>query len=234
MTARSQRVVLALDAGGLTCSAAVSVDDSVASAERFESPRGQAEILLPMVDRVLSKAGFSPAALDLLAVTIGPGSFTGIRIGLAAARGIAVATGVQLIGVTSFDAVAVNVAELDRCLLIALESRREDLYVQLLDPSLRSIGKPAAIHPQMLADAVNAAIGARPLMIAGDAAQRAAVLLGQRADITVLQDSAPDAVGALRAALCHLRLYQETGTAKPFYLRPADVTLPAQVPETRS
>jgi tRNA threonylcarbamoyladenosine biosynthesis protein TsaB len=219
-------VALALDAGGVMCSAAVAVDDILACAERCESPRGQAEILLPMADRVLSEAGLSPAALDLLAVTVGPGSFTGIRIGLAAARGIAVATGARLIGVTSFHAVAVSAARHDQWLLVALESRREDVYVQLFDPWHRPLGEPAAMCPQILADAVNAAIGTLPLMIAGDAAQRAAASLSRRTGITVLQDSAPDAVGALGAALRHLRLGEGTGTAKPFYLRPAGVTPP--------
>jgi tRNA threonylcarbamoyladenosine biosynthesis protein TsaB len=222
----SRRVVLALDAGGAMCSAAVAIDDILASAERCESPRGQAEILLPMADRVLSEAGLSPAALDLLAVTVGPGSFTGIRIGLAAARGIAVATGARLIGVTSFDAVAVGAERPNQWLLVALESRREDLYVQFFDPWHCPVGEPAAMRPQMLGDTVNAVIGVVPLMIAGDAAQRAAASLSRRADITVLQDSAPDAVGALRAALRHLRSDEGTRTAKPFYLRPAGVTLP--------
>jgi len=218
-------VVLALDAGGMMCSAAVAIDDMLASAERCESLRGQAEILLPMADRVLSEAGLSPAALDLLAVTVGPGSFTGIRVALAAANGVAVATGARLIGVTSFDAVAVGAARHDQWLLVALESRREDLYVQLFDPWLRPAGEPAAMRPQRLGDAVSAAIGALPLTIAGDAAQRAAASLSQRAEITVLPDSAPDAVGAIGAALRHLRLDEGTRTAKPLYLRPAGVTL---------
>ena len=66
---------------------------------------GQAEALLPMVDACMREAGQVPAAIDLVAVTVGPGSFTGIRVGLAAARGMALATGAQLIGVTSFEAV---------------------------------------------------------------------------------------------------------------------------------
>src|SRR6266851_9911888 len=95
----SQPVILALDSAGLACSVAVALGDRVLGAERIEGMHGQAEALLPMVDRAMRKAGLPPAALDLVAATVGPGSFTGIRVGLAAARAIALATGARLIGV---------------------------------------------------------------------------------------------------------------------------------------
>jgi tRNA threonylcarbamoyladenosine biosynthesis protein TsaB len=225
----SQLIVLALDAAGLACSVAVGVGERIVADERIETVHGQAEALLPLVDRAMRVAGRVPAALDLVCVTVGPGSFTGIRVGLAAARGIAVATGARLIGVTSFDAVAVEAARSDcsegRFLLIALESRREDLYVQFFDAHRDPFREPAAIMPATLGDAVNATIGKRPLLIVGDAAQRAGAALAQRPDITVLKDSAPGAVGAWRAALRLLRL-GKPDTTRPLYLRPPDVMRP--------
>jgi tRNA threonylcarbamoyladenosine biosynthesis protein TsaB len=171
-----------------------------------------------------------PGAIDLVVATIGPGSFTGIRVGLAAARGIALATGAQLLGVTSFDAVTAGAALSDcsetRLLLVALESRREDLYVQFFDPHGDPLREPAAIMPSMLAEAVATTVGERPLLIAGDAAQRASAALAQRPDSAVLPASAPGAVGALRAGLRQLRLGKAADAQRPLYLRPPNVTLP--------
>ena len=191
---------------------------------------GQAEALLPLVDKAMREAGQVPAALDLVVATVGPGSFTGIRVGLAAARGIALATGARLLGVTSFDAVAVRAA-LSDCsaipfLLVALESRREELYVQFFDPHGDPLREPAAIMPFALREAVAAAIGANPLLVAGDAAHRAAAALAQCAAAAVLEDSAPGAVGTLRAGLRLLGRGKPAGAPRPLYLRPPEVTLP--------
>ena len=148
--AGSPRVALALDSAGLACSVAVSLGEELVAEERIDMIHGQAEALLPLVDRAVREAGQVPAALDLVVATVGPGSFTGIRAGLAAARGIALATGARLLGVTSFDAVAIPAARSDCSeapfLLVALESRREDLYVQFFGPhgdALRQRSEPA-------------------------------------------------------------------------------------------
>jgi tRNA threonylcarbamoyladenosine biosynthesis protein TsaB len=193
--AGSPRVALALDSAGLGCSVAVSLGEEVIAEEHIDTMHGQAEALLLLVDKAMRMAGQVPAALDLVVASVGPGSFTGIRAGLAAARGIALATGARLHGVTSFDAVAIPAARSDcseaRFLLVALESRREDLYVQFFDPHGDALRQPAAIMPFLFREAVAAIIGASPLLVAGDAAQRAAAALAQRPATTVLEGSAP-------------------------------------------
>jgi tRNA threonylcarbamoyladenosine biosynthesis protein TsaB len=184
---------------------------------------------MPMVDAVMREAGVPPAELDLLAATLGPGSFTGIRVGLAAARGIALAVGARLLGVTSFEAVAAAGAlgcDDSRLLLVALESRRQELFIQLFDGALNAVGEPAAVMPDDLAAVVDAAIGDAPLLIAGDAACRAAQLLGARPSTTRLEGSGPISNGALRAGLRRLRLGEPDTAARPLYLRPPDVTFP--------
>lgn len=222
-------VVLAIDSAGSACSVAVGFGGMVVAEGRIDTMHGQAEAVLPLVDKTMREAGQVPAALDLVMATIGPGSFTGIRVGLAAARGIALATGARLLGVTSFDAVGSGAALSDcseiRFLLIAIESRRQDLYVQFFDPRGDPLREPAAIMPFMLGEVVAATVGARPLLIAGDAAQRASAALTQRPDTAVLADSAPGAVGALRAGLRRQRLGKATDAPRPLYLRPPDVTL---------
>jgi tRNA threonylcarbamoyladenosine biosynthesis protein TsaB len=223
-------VVLAIDSASSACSAVVGVGDTILSAERLETRHGQAEALMPMVDVAMRKAGLAPAALDLVAVTVGPGSFTGIRIGLAAASGIALATGAQLVGVSCFEAVAAALSQPAwddvQFLLIALESRREDLYVQFFDRACNPVGEPASMMPAALGGAVNAALGAAPLLIAGDAAQRIAIVLSNRFDTIIVEDSAPDAVGVLRAGLHRWRC-GAVDAPRPLYLRPPDVTLPS-------
>jgi tRNA threonylcarbamoyladenosine biosynthesis protein TsaB len=225
----SNPVILAIDAAGSACSVAVGVGETVLCAERIATVHGQAEALLPMIDAAMREAAVRAAELDLVATTVGPGSFTGIRVGLAAAHGIALAIDRQLIGVTGFEAVSIGIAGPDRnCagfLLVALESRREDLYVQLFDGSCEPIEEPAAVMPATLGEAVNGTIGAAPLLIAGDAAQRAARIFSERPFTTILEESAPNAVGVLQAALRRWRLREPIDRPHPLYLRPPDVTL---------
>jgi len=228
MTREDQRpVTLAFDVAGLVCSAVVAFGDRIMSAQRVEGWHGQAEVLLPIVDGAMHEAGLTPASLDLVATSVGPGSFTGIRVGLAAARGIALATSAGLIGVSSFEAILAGRALPDqddfRFVFVTLESRREDLYVQIFDRRNNAVGLPIAVMPAGFCEMVDATIGAAPLLIAGDAASRAAALLAHREDVHILEDSAPVAAGVLRASLRRWRS-QEFGAPRPLYLRPPDVT----------
>ncbi|HXC90827.1 MAG TPA: tRNA (adenosine(37)-N6)-threonylcarbamoyltransferase complex dimerization subunit type 1 TsaB, partial [Stellaceae bacterium] len=145
-------LILALDAAGGGCSAAVVAGDEVLGLRHAAMMHGQAEALLPLVDEAMRASGLTVAALDLVAVTTGPGSFTGIRVGLAAARGIALAANLPLLGVTGFEAAAAGAeAAMDGCcLVVALESRRADLYVQLFDGHRNSLCEPVAVLPEAL------------------------------------------------------------------------------------
>jgi len=229
--------VLAIDTAGSACSVAVGLGESILAHQRIETLYGQAEALLPLVDRVMRDAGQEPLGLEIVTVTVGPGSFTGIRVGLATARGIALATGARLIGVTSFSAAAASAAHSNcsnpRLLLVSVESRREDLYIQFFDPAGDPLGRPAVVMPFALGDATSAAIGTRPLLIAGDAAHRAAAALRQHRQVSLLEDPAPGAVGTLQAGLRLLRLGKADDAPRPLYLRPPDVTLP-EIPQKPS
>ncbi len=128
-------------------------DGAVRAAESRALRHGHAEALFPMIDRVMAKAGLTPSKLDAVAAATGPGGFTGIRVGLAAAHGIALAVGARLIGITSFAAVAARIASTEepacKMLLVALDSRRADFYVQLC---ARDGGSPLAAPEALLAD----------------------------------------------------------------------------------
>ena len=92
--------VLGIDTSAAACSAALWRDGAVIAREHAAMARGHAESLMPMVERVMRGAAYE--SLDAVAVTAGPGAFTGLRIGLAAARGIALAAGIPAIGVSAF------------------------------------------------------------------------------------------------------------------------------------
>jgi tRNA threonylcarbamoyladenosine biosynthesis protein TsaB len=219
--------VLAIDAAGSACGAAVASGRELLAIVNGAMIHGQAEALLPMVDEVVRQAGLAPSALDLIAVTTGPGSFTGIRVGIAAARGVALALGRPIIGITSFAAVAAalpGAAPEGRRILVALDSRRSDLFVQLFDCFGRPLSQPAARPPETLAVTF---LSPRELSIAvaGDAAERAAQILAQVAD-AIIVETAPAVAGALRAALRQWRLGERDGAVRPLYLRPPDVSFP--------
>jgi tRNA threonylcarbamoyladenosine biosynthesis protein TsaB len=218
--------ILALDSAGLACSVAVGVGETVRIVEHQAMPHGQAEALLPMVDRAMREASIEASALDLIAVTTGPGSFTGIRVGLAAARGIALALDVPLFGVTSFQAASAACAPdpLESVLLVALESRRADLFIQFFDSALDPIGDPIAVMPGDLAGIVRASIAGMSLTIAGDGAARAAAALAADGCVGVCKLGEPAVIGALRSAMQGLRRGERCSPARPLYLRPPDVT----------
>ena len=130
--------LLAIDTTSSACSAALLAGDRIVAHRSADMERGHAEALMPMVADCLAAAsaelprGF--ADLDGIAVTVGPGAFTGVRIGLAAAGAMAMAAGIPVIGLTSLEVVAaahVGTAPTGRPLLVALDAKRADVYCQL-------------------------------------------------------------------------------------------------------
>jgi tRNA threonylcarbamoyladenosine biosynthesis protein TsaB len=219
--------LLALDTTGRSCSVAVWRDGAVA-ASRFEAmERGQSERLVPMVEETMKEAAISYDALDAVAVTLGPGAFTGVRIGLAAGQGFALAWGLPLIGVSSFEAVAHGVSESARCgrrLYVVLDSKRDDFFLQSFDAELSPASPPKAVAAESLA----AEVLPGPALLAGDAAKRARALMPGDGDISVLPGD-----GAIQAStvagLVAARPLPSGPTTRPapLYLRAPDVTLPA-------
>lgn len=210
--------ILALDAAGPACSAALWRDGRIVSHRRQPMQRGHAEALMPLVLDVLAAAGAGFADLGQVAVGVGPGSFTGIRIALAAARGIALAAGLPVTGVDSFSAVAEALpATLPRGghLLVAIDSKREALFGQYYGEDLAPLGEALTLTPQALLDRRPPG----PLLIAGDAAG----LLPLAGDIRRAEgDQAVDAAAIARLAAAG----KARQAPRPLYLRAPDVTLP--------
>ena len=216
--------ILALDSALSACSVAVLANGVVRAVRRQAMARGQAEALLPMVRAALDEAGLGFADLDRLAVTIGPGSFTGLRIGLAAARGLALATGLPLTGITTLEALAAAAdpaARQGRGTVVLIDSRRGDVFMQIFGADAVPLSKPAAADPA----ALDALLPAGPLLLAGDAAPAALDVLARAGrDVALAADSALPAPVAV-ARLAAERPLPE-GPVTALYLRAPDVTLP--------
>lgn len=223
--------VLAMDTAGNACSAALWRDGRVI-AGRFERlRRGHAERLVPMIEAVMAEGAMAYADLDGLAVSLGPGGFTGVRIGLATARGLALACGRPLIGVSNFRVLAYAAkaeAPPDGSLAVAIDAKRDDLYVQAFAADLRPRSDPASVLPHDLADVLPPG----PLVLVGDGADQAlpALLAGGR---TVRVSGTPGVVDA--AQLAALVAAEPPGVDRktpidPLYLRPPDA-IPANSAE---
>jgi tRNA threonylcarbamoyladenosine biosynthesis protein TsaB len=209
---------------------ALARGDDIVAAERRAMRHGHGEALLPMIAAAVGS--IPPSEIAIVAVSLGPGGFTGIRVGLAAAQGIALAASARTIGVTSFAAVAAALtANSDpRALLVAIDSRRSDLYVQLFAASGEPFAEPAAVPPEDLPGYVAGLIGNAALLVAGDAAETAAAALAGRAGLDLAPGSAQDALGVLAAARPVWRGGGEPEPLSPLYLRPPDVSFPKPRP----
>jgi tRNA threonylcarbamoyladenosine biosynthesis protein TsaB len=124
-------LILALDAALARCAAAVVVDQQTLAARHEDTVRGHAALLPVMASTVLDDAKLRATELDLVAVTVGPGSFTGIRAGLALAHGIALAAGIPVVGVTVGEALSDSLPQLGgRNLWSAIDSRRGSVFLE--------------------------------------------------------------------------------------------------------
>ena len=188
--------------------------------------RGHAEALMPMVAEVLTEAGVAPSALDVIAATTGPGSFTGVRIAIAAARGLALVTDVKLFGADSLTVMAREACDgmaIDASFAVAADARRGMLYFGLYDADRRKLQGPVLIAPE---DA--AALLPRELRIVVGSGAGLLAEAGQRRGqhITAkLPDLQPSA-----AALAEIAAErgESVPVLRPLYLRPPDAKPQAQ------
>lgn len=197
--------ILAFDTSAAHCAAALLLPASQTTCrviQRVEAmDKGQAERLIPLLEEVLAEGGVGWSDLKTLAVGIGPGNFTGIRISVAAARGLALGLGIPAVGVTRLEALAHG---LPRPLVVAEDARRGQVYVQLFLPE-----GPAPAH---LADRVVPACPATGSAAGPDALPPAMPLVEAIARIAATRAETPQPRPA------------------PFYLRGADAAPPADPP----
>jgi N6-L-threonylcarbamoyladenine synthase/tRNA threonylcarbamoyladenosine biosynthesis protein TsaB len=222
-------LILAIDTALDHCAAAVLDTDSAAMRAQDTLPmkRGHAEALMPLLARVMQQSGVGFSDLDRIAVTTGPGSFTGLRVGLSAARGLALAAHKPVVGVTTLSAYAAPVVSEDRAspVISAIDARHDHVYYQVVSGSGEEL-----VAPQVAAidDVLAAARFGAPHLV-GNAA---AILAGRwpghaAAPVAVDTEAGPDIawVAWLGAAADPAH-----APARPFYLRAPDVKPPADAP----
>lgn len=201
-------LILALDTSMGACSVAL---EDVRAPERSvcivrPMQRGQAEALVPLVGEVLGRAGVAPRSVEAVALTIGPGSFTGLRVGLSTARGLALAMDCPVLGLTTFEVLADAALEIcpDAKVEVLIDTKRGDAYSQAFR-GLSPTGLPAALG--------GSAVVPRTL-------EREAVLLVDGEPLDREDILYPDPRRLARLA----RLEQRPAPTTPLYLRSADAT----------
>jgi tRNA threonylcarbamoyl adenosine modification protein YeaZ len=162
--------VLAIDTALAACAAAVLESGrGIVASESLPMVRGHAEALIPLIARVMKQSDMAFRDLQRIAVTTGPGSFTGVRVGLAAARGFAVATGVPVVGISTLSVYAAPhlAANSTTPVIAAIDARHGQVYLQVFGAGGQTVVAPRLAR---LSEAIRAAAKA-PACLVGSAAR---------------------------------------------------------------
>lgn len=221
--------ILAIDTALAACSAA-AWDSGAVCARRFElRDRGHAEAIVPMIGACIDEAGIDYPDFDCFAVSIGPGTYTGLRIGHAAIRGLAIAMDTPVIGISCMAAVAHAAArampDAPADMAVVLNTKRADRYFQLFRHAVAD-GAPQAMPPPAIARILPSG----PLLLAGDAAASIAADLDRHDTVVAPGAGLPDAADIAELAAQQAErggLPPVSDFPRPLYLRPPDVTLSA-------
>jgi tRNA threonylcarbamoyladenosine biosynthesis protein TsaB len=219
--------LLAFDTQGPLLSVVAAECDAVIAERAEAAERGQADRILPLLEEVLALAGWGWRSVELLAVTVGPGGFTAIRTGLAAARALALALDRPAIGIGTLEAMAEVAFDVARPgpLLVLKDLRREQMAVQGFGPDL----KPDALPRLLGRDEALAAAMAAPRLAGDGALLLRPFLLPTNTILEAVPSARYGARAAWRRVTRGERLVAGT-ELRPFYLRPADAQLAAGRP----
>jgi tRNA threonylcarbamoyladenosine biosynthesis protein TsaB len=213
--------VLAIDTALGACSACILQDGEPVplAAETIPMERGHAEALMPLLDRLSAQVDGGFESLDRVAVTVGPGSYTGLRVGISAARGIGLAAGIPVVGVATLSAflAPLMVNERRGLFTAAIDAKHGHIYIQAIAPGGRTIIPPGLMTYR---DAIRL-LGSGPLLVTGSASSMlAAEARVQGVECKISDISAyPDITWVAR-----LGALADPGQAlpKPLYLREPD------------
>lgn len=210
-------LTLALDTSMAACSVCVyDAGPGLVLASRHDfMDRGQAEALAPMVQETMASAGVAFKGLARIAVTIGPGTFTGVRIGLAMARGLGVALSIPVTGINSLAAIACNETAGDLPTVVAADARANEIYFASYDASGRELIAPVIVK---LAEA-HKLIPTYPVKMLGTAAD----LLLEKTDKQHVRSDAGDLPVARNFVKLAASIPPSPVPPEPLYLRPPDV-----------
>ncbi len=235
-------MILGIDTATASASVALVEDgklvlEETRSAPRHGAPAGRgnhAEILLPAIETVLSKAGLSLSAIAAFAVSIGPGSFTGLRIGLSTVKGLVYGSEIPVVGIPTLAAIAWKVTAWDGLICPFLDARKKEVYAALFRKragALVRLTEDLVSSAEAVIERVAALDGGEPCLFIGDGIQSYGKLitaaLGDRSRVT-LGESYPSTACAV-AQLGEARLARQerdpVGAMVPLYLRPSEAEL---------
>jgi len=195
--------------------------------ERQDMQRGHAEALMPLIARLIASVEGGFESLDRVAVTVGPGSFTGIRVGLAAARAIGLAREIPVVGVSTLSAFAVPlILEGGRdTILASVDARHGQVYAQAFGPAGNSVGSPRVMAVERTVEV----FGRGPFRLVGNGAPLLAIAAWSRA---IRADVVGDVVAPAIEDVARLGALADpaTATPRPLYLKPPDVKMPGPRP----
>ncbi len=220
--------ILAFDTSVAVCTAAIYANGEVVAKVHESMNRGQAERLMPMIENLRQQAELQYEDFDVIATTIGPGSFTGIRVGLAAARGLSLVTNMSVIPLTTTEAIAATAfANIEAGqFIVAIDARREQLYVQSFQKV--SAGLEIVAAPRLLnLDELDREIDNTPCQIIGSGRH----LLAAHWRNAVALDGVPElsnAAGFVKHASQQMERAVVAASVRPLYLRAPDAKLPAE------
>lgn len=222
--------ILSLDTSTALASVAVTVSGSIAAESVFSTDRTLSARLIPEIERLLAIAGLSITAIDLFACAVGPGSFTGVRAGIATTQGLALATGKPCAGFSSLALLALNFALASRPVCTLLDARKGEVYGALYDCSGEfpaALFADCVLPPEQFLKAL-AATTDSPVIFAGEGALRyretIAARRRQNAIFAPFPHNAGRAANGALLALAHYRSGQTHEPARllPVYLRASE------------
>ena len=202
--------ILCLDSTAKVATAAILSDEAVLAEYTVNGKRSHSELMLPMIRSLLTSTGLTPDDIDLFACTVGPGSFTGVRIGVSVIKGIAFGRKKPCCGVSTLEALAENTAGLSGLICPVMDARRAQVYNALFerrDGALRRLTPDRAIGLSELAEELLRDHGDTPILLVGDgvtvardALTAAGVCLGEVPSLLLAQNASAAGRVALRMA----------------------------------
>jgi tRNA threonylcarbamoyl adenosine modification protein YeaZ len=223
--------VLGIETSGRSCGCAVVEDDRLLGQKVSDLPGEHVEKLVQLIGNLLEETSLEMESLEGVAVSLGPGSFTGLRIGLATAKGICFGTGLPLAGVPSLDAMAETVSPWDGNIVTTRDARRGEIYVATYRSAGCSVARTSdyfALKPEEVAGVIAGIAEQGRTIVSGDALERYGGLLRRALPAEVLfapgelWTPSPPSVAAIGVRMFEEGKTLDMGNSEPLYLRPSE------------
>jgi len=229
ITTHEQPIILSLENSGMCGSIALTARNQCLAEYSLTSKITHSKRLLGSIDFIMQESQLNWSDIDAIAVSLGPGSFTGLRIGLSTAKGLVMATGKQLLGVSSLEALALQVRYTDKLICPIIDARKKEVYAAFYRPKhgkLHSVSAQMAVTPQDLSQQIN-----EPVIFIGDGGvlykEMLTEKLGELASFAAPEIYFPraSAIGQLAQLNWQADNFLDPISAVPTYIRPSDAEL---------